>query len=80
MKALVKIKFLTSLELEFSEHEKDLKTQYEDLKEDSQKVEEVKMQIHKMKDEIVPLRLKTNMMSNKIDECKTLLINTNTSI
>ena len=33
-----------------------------------------------MKDEIVPLRLKTNMMSNKIDECKALLINTNSSI
>lgn len=43
-------------------------------------VEGIKNMITKMKDEIVPLRLKTNMMHSKLEECRTLLSSTDSSI
>ena len=57
-----------------------MKDRFNEVKEEFQKADDLKKKINSLKEEMVPLRLKTNMTQGKMTEYKGVLSTTNDSI
>lgn len=57
-----------------------MKERFSTVKEKSKEVDDVKREISKMKEDLIPMRLKTNMVQGKLNEYKSVLVTTNGSV